>query len=206
MKVQKKILFSLLMFLFSANSLFAQQDSVNSVNKITEDTTIFVAEKNKKGTVVVKKKSPTKAAIISAILPGSGQVYNGKYWKVPIVYSAFSALSYTFITNHRQYIRYLDAYIAEVDDDSTTVSVYNGLISVTELQYNKDKFRRNRDISALLMIGVYFLTIIDATVDAHLSDFDIGDDLSLNISPVFYTIPNNNGMLSAGINFRFKFK
>lgn len=146
--------------LLSSFSIKAQQDTV-SVHKI---------------------HSPKRALISSAALPGLGQVYNKKYWKVPIIYGGAAALIYSFSFNNGKYQAYLDAYRARTDGDPSTTDAY--------LQYSpenlillKDYYRRNRDLSAIGMVLLYSLNMVDAYVDAQLFDFDVSDDLSLQIRP-----------------------
>lgn len=122
--------------------------------------------------------SPSKAAFYSAILPGLGQAYNGKYWKIPIVYAAMGTGIYFYITNNRNYNRYRRAYkrrLAGFTDDEFqfVVTDNDALIDAQEF------YQRNRDLSLLLTVVAYVLNIVDANVDAHLLQFNVSDDLSL---------------------------
>lgn len=142
------------------------------------------AQKN--DTLAVKKKhSPTKATLMSLALPGLGQCYNKKYWKVPIIYGGFAALTYGVIFNHSEYDRFKSAYGYRVDDDSLTVDEFNGLVSDAELISNVDYYRRNRDLCYIGIGLLYVMNLIDAAVDAHLYDFDVSDNLSMRIQPEF---------------------
>ncbi|MDN6279853.1 MAG: DUF5683 domain-containing protein [Psychroflexus sp.] len=121
--------------------------------------------------------APAKAAFYSAILPGLGQIYNGSYWKVPIVYGGIGTSAYFYVQNDKEYNRYRDAYkrrLAGFDDDE-----FSGLLTKENLIDAQKQFRKNREYSLLVMIGFYILNIVDANVDAHLNQFSITRDLSL---------------------------
>lgn len=136
-----------------------------------------------------------RAMWLAIVLPGAGQIYNRKYWKLPIVYGGFLGCIYALRWNNQMYHDYSQAYIDIMDDDPTTESYSEFLhlgASVTDsnLTYyqnlfkkRKDRYRRYRDLSVFALIGVYALSIIDAYVDASLSEFDISDDLSMRVEP-----------------------
>lgn len=127
--------------------------------------------------------SPQKTAILSAAMPGLGQVYNKKYWKVPIIYAGLLTSAYYVKDNHQQYKMYKSAYLTRVDNDPNTTDEFVGKYSNSNLIELKDFYRRNREISALFLVGTYILNIVDASVDAHLFYYDISEDISLNIIP-----------------------
>jgi len=124
---------------------------------------------------------PRKATIMSALLPGLGQAYNKKYWKIPIVYAGLGTCAYFIIENGKSYRLYRNALIAVRDDDPSTVNdtPYNG----SQLDQLQNTYRRWLDLSYVSLAAVYILQIIDANVDAHFFHFDISDDISLNWSP-----------------------
>ncbi|WP_077195430.1 DUF5683 domain-containing protein [Prevotella ihumii] len=141
------------------------------------------------------KPKPKKAVWLAIALPGAGQVYNRKYWKLPIFYGGIAGCIYAMTWNNQKYKDYSQAYIDIADDDPNTQS-YNEFLhlgnTITEankdyyknvFKKRKDKFRRWRDLSIFATVAVYALSVIDAYVDASLSDFDISDDLSLHIQP-----------------------
>lgn len=130
-----------------------------------------------------KKHSPFKATIMSTALPGLGQVYNGRWWKVPIIYGAFGGLIYSAVANDLNCRTYLNAYLTRIDDDPNTTDQFVGRYSDANLRELVDRYQRNRDISLIFTGVVYALNIIDAAVDAHLKDFDVSDDLSLRVQP-----------------------
>ena len=167
--------------------------------------------------ILLQYHSPTRASLYSAIFPGLGQIYNKKYWKLPIIYAGFGALGYSVIFNQTNYFKYKNAYLDFTDDISETQS-YLDVISANldpadfdpvlhpdtydpqqeewfdeRLKKNMDYYRRNRDLCYIGLVGMYLINIIDATVDAHLFDYDIGEDLSMKIEPrLMYTGRNIN--------------
>ncbi len=130
-----------------------------------------------------KEVIPARATIYSAMLPGLGQVYNGHYWKIPIIYGGLVFTSYLYSYNSSQYQRFRDAYNALTDNNPNTTDEFNGRMSSSQLKSYRDNFRRQRDYAVVYTGLVYLLNIIDANVFAHLSDFDVSDDLTMKISP-----------------------
>jgi Family of unknown function (DUF5683) len=135
--------------------------------------------------ILEKKHSPTKASIMSAIVPGLGQIYNKKYWKVPIIYAGFGVLTYFIYFNTDQYLTYKCAYIEKNNGTS------NGNYKYLTDKYTSDEllsaveyYRRDLEISILITALWYGLNILDATVDAHLFTYNINKDLSLRVEPV----------------------
>lgn len=127
--------------------------------------------------------SPGKAALYSALLPGAGQAYNRKYWKIPIAWAGLG-LSYYFIQrNTTEYDRYKTAYIAAADNDPGTIDEFNGAYSAASLLNVADTYRRWRDLSYISLGLVYILNIMDATVDAYFVRFDVNPDLSMALGP-----------------------
>lgn len=160
--------------LFLCCSVQAQQeDTLRTVNQSEE-----VASKAEK----VKPHSPKKASLLSAVLPGAGQIYNRKYWKLPLVYGGMGISLYLALDYRDQYQRYRTAYRYLVDDDSTTVSEFEGALS-TGVRDTRDTYRRWMEMSYIAMGLIYVLQIVDANVDAHLMEFDVSDDLSLKVMP-----------------------
>ncbi len=129
------------------------------------------------------RHSPHKASILSAVLPGAGQIYNRKYWKAPIVWAGLGTCVYFIQENSAEYRRYKDAYIALVDGDPTTTDEFNGQFSAAQVLDMTDTYRRWRDLSYIAFGLVYMLNIVDAGVDANFVHFDVSRDLSLNVGP-----------------------
>lgn len=142
---------------------------------ITDVDTTFFIPKN-------RKIIPARATLYSAILPGLGQAYNGRYWKIPIIYALFGTMYYFAADNNQKYIDFKYAY-QYFDTDKQPEWVNE---SITDKNYLKDRmefYKRNRDFNIILGGMFYLLNILDANVDAHLMDFDVSDDLSLRIEP-----------------------
>ncbi|HTX88273.1 MAG TPA: DUF5683 domain-containing protein [Bacteroidales bacterium] len=134
--------------------------------------------------ILEKKHSPTKATIMSACLPGLGQIYNHKYWKVPIIYAGFGVLTYLIVFNTNEYLNYQCAYIEK--NNGTSNGNYKYLTdkyTADELLSGVEYYRRNLEISVLVSALWYALNIIDATVDAHLFTYNINKELSLRVGP-----------------------
>jgi len=127
--------------------------------------------------------SPKKAVRYSAMLPGLGQAYNKKYWKIPLIYGLGAYTVYSATSNHKQYIRYRNAYRLRVDDDPNTVDEFLGVENTLVVRQKRDEFRQARDLNWIFTAVVYVLNLVDASVDAHLFDFDVSDDLSFQILP-----------------------
>lgn len=174
-----------------------------------------MAKKTEKRDWATWKPDPKRAMWLAIVLPGAGQIYNRKYWKLPIFYGGFVGCAYAMRWNNQMYSDYSRAYIDISDDDPNTKS-YENFIKLgntldnsnleqwkAKFKSRKDRFRRWRDLSFFCMVGVYGLSIIDAYVDASLSQFDISDDLSLHVEPGFVgTTSTNTGI---GINAALTF-
>ena len=128
---------------------------------------------------ILKRKSAEQAAIYSAIIPGAGQVYTKKYWKVPIIYSGLITSAYFIESNQEKYILYKTTAINRIDGDFTDNLEYTD----DQLITLKDHYRRNRDLSYFSFIAIYILNIVDASVNAQLFEYDISDDISMNLQP-----------------------
>lgn len=146
-----------------------------------------VVEVEQTDSVKVKKPhSPLKASIMSTVLPGLGQIYNGKWWKTPIIYGALGGLIYSSVFNNIKCATYRNAYIIRVDDDPNTTDEFEGQFTDANLRELKDFYQKNRDLSLVFTGIIYLLNIVDASVDAHLKDFNVSDDLSLRIQPTIH--------------------
>lgn len=161
----------------------------------TKDTGLVVL--NKDTVKVVPKHNPKTATLRSLIVPGWGQAYNHEYWKIPIVYGALGTVAGFYIYNNTWYKRTRDAFDIRVNRPQDSGRIHPSLLPLTpgSLQAYRNDFRRNRDYSMLYFIIFWGLNIADATVFAHLRQFDVSEDLSLKIDPVI----RQNG--NAGISF-----
>ncbi len=168
-----------ILFLATGFSAFSQKADVDSVKTMKP----------------VAVHSPRKATIYSAVLPGLGQIYNRKYWKVPIVYGGFVTLGYFINFNNNEYTKYRQAYSDIIDNDPNTNSHMSLKVNPSLLKPEnkadytealrgaKDGWRRNRDLVVIGTAVFYALNIIDASVDAHFFNFDISDDLAIKWAP-----------------------
>lgn len=183
----RKFIFIFLFFFFcSNNQLFAQQIGDALVAKDTIKKSI-------------NPLAPSKAAFYSALLPGLGQAYNKKYWKIPIVYGAMATSMYFYVWNNDKYHNYRDAYkrrLAGYQDDEFQYLDDSRLIQAQRFH------QRNRDLSLLVTLGFYILNIVDANVDAHLIQFNVNDKLS--VAPeVYQTDFTSKPNLGLTLNFKF---
>jgi len=204
-----KHLFAVIIFYFLSNSLFAQNEfatlSLSAYNHV--DNSLF-------DTVPVKKHrhvNPRASMYKSLILPGLGQATNRQYWKIPVLYACFAVCIYSIDFANTYYQDFKKAYIWRMDGDSNTIDKYDPLnLASNELKYTpeqlksaRDYYRRNLELSVIFTAGFYFLNVIDAYVSAHLLNFDVSDDLSIQISvPVIYNYRNQN-ILMNGIVLKF---
>jgi hypothetical protein len=201
--IAKRIVLPLLivcLMLLAGSQRTAAQDRFKDSISVVVDTTVLQKEMVDKWSTW--RPDPKRALWLALVIPGGGQIYNRKYWKLPIVYGGFIGCLYAMNWNNTMYKDYSQALIDLVDNDPSTQS-YNqflhlGMQITTAsdvkryediFRKRKDKYRRWRDLSFFVMVGVYALSVIDAYVDAELSVFDISDDLSLRVEP---TIINNH--------------
>lgn len=190
----------LLFFLFIPRVLTAQEpvpparaDSAAPVKKTSGSTRYDSA---------LKAHSPRKAAIRSAILPGLGQIYNKKYWKLPIVYGALGTCGGIFVYNLKNYKDTRFAYRVKYNmqyngtDSALYSSIRNNLkpLGLEELKYYRNSFRRDIDYSVLFFILLWGLNVVDATVDAHLKSFDVSPDLSIRLKPGYSETARTSGL------------
>lgn len=160
--------------------MYAQTDSVVAITPTPSAKTIAKLEKLD----TTPYHSPKKAMLLSALLPGAGQIYNRKYWKAPVVWTGFAVMGYFINQNNREYKRFRTAYNYNVDGDSNTISEFP-TVSPALLANERDLYRKWRDLSIILTVGWYALNIIDANVDAHLFTFDVSDVATLRWEPTF---------------------
>lgn len=197
-----------LIFLFVVCRLFV---SISAYAQLVDADTLQIQDE-----VIDEKEvhSPRKATIYSAILPGLGQAYNKKYWKIPLIYAGFGAIVYYIDWNNDNYNFNKTAYQHLVDSDPET----NDFEKIEAIQYydlnnpthfnnfkdglkkRQDFYRRNRDLLIIGMVAFYGLNVVDASVDAHLFDFDISDDLTMQWQP---SMLNFNKNIIYGVNIRF---
>ncbi len=159
------------------------------------------------------RPNPNRSVWLSAVFPGLGQIYNRRYWKLPIIYGGFAGCIYAIQWNGKYYKDYLAAYKDIMDADPNTQSYLDVLPYGTDpessyaksyLDQKQNFYRKYRDLSIIITVGVYALSIIDAFVDAQLYDFDISDDVSMKITPAFIENPQNPSLAASNVGMRFK--
>lgn len=187
-----------------ADTTFSAKDSLK-LNSMLQ-----VATKKPKRDWSTWRPDTKRAMWLAIVLPGAGQIYNRKYWKLPIIYGGFVGCAYAITWNNQMYHDYSQAYLDIMDDDPNTQS-YNQFLHLGAtidasnierykeiFRKRKDKFRRWRDMGTFVMIGIYAFSVIDAYVDASLSEFDISDDLSLRVEPAVLNNGRYNNPLRSG--------
>ncbi len=131
------------------------------------------------------KHSPRKATLLSLAFPGLGQVYNRRYWKLPILYAGFGTIGYFIVHWNGLYQEFASGYLNIIADPSHKAIFIKGYGSLDKdrLKQGRELFRRYRDLNIILVAGLWALNIVEANIDAHLKGFDLSDDLSLHIKP-----------------------
>ncbi|MEK6616990.1 MAG: DUF5683 domain-containing protein [Bacteroidota bacterium] len=181
--------------LYLLSSVFCLLSSISS----------FSQPINSRATPTKKNRihSPMLAMVFSTCVPGLGQAYNKKYWKIPIVYATMGTTLYFFDYNNKLYRKYKQAYLDKTDTDSSTIDYYPDY-SAQQLSVYQDDYRRFRDLNVILTALFYTINIVDAYVDAQMGTFDVSDDLSLHVSPTlnFYSLKQKP---SAGLTLSLRF-
>lgn len=183
-----------LFFLLFALTISAQEDSLMVKEPVARDT--ISKEKDYKP---YNALAPAKAAFYSAVLPGLGQAYNGRYWKIPIVYGGLGAGIYFYIKNDDQWNRYRDAYKARL---AGRKDEFEGRLTKDALIRAQEFYRKNKEMSILVTAGIYILNIIDANVDAHLQQFNVSEDLTLKPN---MRMDNFTGKSQYGLSLNYRF-
>jgi Family of unknown function (DUF5683) len=192
---------------FSQNPYSSIQQDSSHINTTgdtlkSKESNLAVATLDTSKTKEIRDHSARKATLFSTALPGLGQAYNKKYWKIPIVYAGFGAMAYFFTINNSRYLKFKNALIIRNDGDESTIDKYATQYpnQQTLIEY-KDYYQRNRDLSIIGFALFYVLNIVDANVDANLYYFDVSDDLSFQWSPIL--IPSAS--MASGISLKMKF-
>jgi len=191
-----------IVFLCFSVFVFAQKSKDKTVEKKEISTTdeVTVVLDSTQLRKPIDPLSPSRAAFYSAVLPGLGQAYNKKYWKIPIVYAALGTGIYFYTKNNKDYNRVRDAYkrrLAGFQDDE-----FQGRLTDDGLRNAQKTLRRNKELSLLITVGLYALNIIDANVDAHLLQYNIDDNLTLKPHYIINE-QDNKGRVGLTLNFGF---
>lgn len=186
------ILWAFTLTLFNASAqesedILSEQDSI--VNGLQDEGIVVDGSLKKRE---INPLAPSKAAFYSAVLPGMGQIYNKRYWKLPIVWGALGIGIYSYTFNNGEYNRFRDAFKRRragffddefYDINGSGIVPGNPDISDEALQDAQERFQRDRDLALAITIGLYILNIVDANVDAHLKQFNVDDNLALDVKP-----------------------
>lgn len=195
-----RIIFLAFCILFIDQYCYAQEAA-------TEES--FVSDTEMDKSIMMKERhSPKRAALLSTAFPGAGQIYNQKYWKLPIVYGGLGGISFWMARSIKDLNGYKTAYRLQVLEIDSFAS-YKGISNVSELQLKRSQVKRNLDLSIILLSVAYALQIVDAAVDAHLFEYDVNEDITISLKPAFGSTlassgPNMNTAM--GFTFAFKFK
>jgi hypothetical protein len=199
--MKRKVLYTIFLLVFATNLGFSQSDSNKAIlpHKLATDT-VSINTPEERPT----ERNPKRAAMMSAVCPGLGQIYNHKYWKLPIVYAALGTAGYFVISNRSYYNNMKAAYIQDINDEDGDVSIYYDQgYGLTDIQNAAEQYRTWMEYSAVAFTAVYVLQIIDATVDAHLYYFDVSDDLSMRLEPKLLYSVSRQPVHGLSLNFTF---
>ncbi len=201
-------------------SLKVQDSTARKTLKGRSDTSVVKSQVDTNQTIVAKppktepdtlktkprRHSPMLATLLSAAVPGAGQIYNRKYWKAPIVWALLGGAGYYMYYNLSTFKDYRNAYKARIDDDPLTLDEQFTDLGDSEVKARRDQAQKNFELSIVGLSIVYILNLMDAFVDAHLWDFDVSDDLSLRLEPS--VLPSFNTLPAFGFRAAFspKFK
>ncbi|MGB1308751.1 MAG: DUF5683 domain-containing protein [Oceanihabitans sp.] len=194
-----KFFIASILSLFICFSAIAQEEKNATTKKQTEQNGVVI-EGELDRRKPIDPLTPARAAFYSAVLPGLGQAYNKKYWKIPIIYAALGAGTYFYLDNDKEYKRYRNAYkrrLAGFEDDE-----FFGSVTDDGLREAQKTFRRNKELSLLITIGLYALNIVDANVDGHLLQYNVDDNLTLQPHYKLNEF-DNTGDLGLSVNFKF---
>ena len=197
--MQFKYIFLTIIFLLQFKTSWGQ----NAISDISS-----IPEKKEKSNFISRYfnedyPSPKKAVVLTAIIPGLGQIYNKKHWyiKLPIIYGAFGGIIYSIQNNGRKYRGYEEQYRFQVDELDSTTSIYNGRVSDAVLRNKRDLYQKRLHLSYIGIGLAYILTAAEAYTTAHLLSFDVSDDLSMQFKPSFDVNPRLG--MTAGVGVRF---
>lgn len=187
-------IFFLLLFCLVVDTAFAQQKKDTLAKKVT----LIKKEKVYDSTGrEIKVFNPRTATLRSAMIPGWGQIYNKKYWKLPLVYGALGITAGVFFYNVKTYRLLRIAYVFKTDKDSSNDHLIDpqfAKLDASSIKLYRNAFRQNVDYSVLFFIIFWGLNVVDATVDAQLKAFDVNDNLSLKLSPGYSPMANTTGL------------
>ncbi len=186
--------------IFFAGLFFNKSDA----QQISSDTLVQNTSPNEKVVdSLTLQHSPRKATIYSALLPGLGQVYNKKYWKVPVLYGGFALTGFFIQYNNQRFHKYNDELIARKNNDTASLNPTLVRLDDDAIKSASDDFRRYRDLNVIITALIYVLNIVDAHVDAHLFYFNVDDNLSLRVTPQLQRLQNEAIVPNLSLKFNF---
>ena len=197
------------------SALFTREEAPARRRRLSWREKDSIAVANIENSAEEWEPNPRAATFLALVFPGGGQIYNRKYWKLPIVYGGFVGCVYALTWNQSTYSDYMDAYVDIMDDDPNTKSYEDFLPPHYEIDEDmeswlkdvfrnrKNKYRRYRDLSIFAFAGMYVISAIDAYVDAELSHFDISPDLSLHVQPQIMI--DHHGKANTGLSLALNF-
>ena len=203
----------LFIWISSAQEIEPKQTAKDSLKTDLKQEGIVIQDSIFVKTKKINPLAPSKAAFYSAVLPGLGQIYNKRYWKVPIVYAVIGTGVYTYTYNNDLYDRFRTAFKRRqagfTDDEFYDINGDNAQgaspdLDIDDLERQQENYQRDRDLALVITIAMYALNIIDANVDAHLKQFNIDEDLSMDFQPYLDLDPITNNP-NYGIAFTIKF-
>lgn len=189
----------------SAGTKTAAKNGTHPARKFYWNSAKAMSDSTLSGDKKLRRHSPLYAALFSAVLPGLGQAYNRKYWKIPIVYAGLGGLGYGLYALSTSYNGYRAAYRLQVDEDPLTHGSYKGVDDVATLKAYRDSNKNNLDIVAIVTAVWYTLNIVDAAVDAHLFEWNMKDDIHLSWQPSVLSPQSNYSQTSLGVKLNLNF-
>lgn len=189
----------ILLFFFNANTATAQQvaDTLAPINLAAQpdtDTSKLPCKKR------IFEPDAKRAGLYSALIPGFGQLYNRQYWKMPIVYAIMGSTIYLVAKRNTEYQRYRTAYVARIADPNNSQDEFQGILSLPAIKQYQDEAKQNMDMMVVFTVVAYAGQIMEAISGAHLRNFDISKDLSMQVSPIL--TPIHTVGLGLVVNFK----
>jgi hypothetical protein len=182
---------------------FCQQENDSTTVYVgTNDSLSIDAGEVEKVVIDTLENRPGIAALYSAALPGLGQAYNRKYWKIPLIYGGGLVVGYFINYNHQLFRQYRDGYFALIDGDERT-QPFNPNLGENDYNRALEYWRRNRNLLIVAAVLIYAMNIVDAHVDAHLELFTVEDDLSLNLEPNIQQTAMQSNVYGLSLKLRF---
>jgi len=196
-------------FILLSICCWGQGENIDTISRVSTENTLqedsIFTSKSSTSVAKVRTHSPKLAGCLSAVVPGLGQAYNKKYWKIPIDYAGFAATGYFVYSFHSQYVAYRDEYRNRLNKKTELLNPDWAGYDNANIIMNRQAHQKNMQISIMVMAAWYFINILDAVVDAHLMTFDVSNNLALQISPDFK--PNlTYASKTVGVNFTLNLK